>query len=88
MSKERLKLTKDLFEAGYVIKTIKSQSKVKKSNKKKPKLKKQYKVLENENDSIIKRENTQMAYEQSNAVIIWSAINKFFPKVNASTDTS
>lgn len=85
MTKERIKLTKDLFEAGDVFKIIKSRSKVKK-NKKKFKLKKQYKILENESDFKIKRENTQIAYEQSNAVIIWSVINKFFPKVIANTN--
>lgn len=82
MAKERMKFTKDLFEAGDVFKRIKSQSKMKCEHKSASN--KQYKVLENDEDSIIKRENTQIVDEQNNSVIIWSINDHIFPKVTSS----
>lgn len=73
MKTERMKLTKDMFEAGYKYQKLKNQSK-----KRKKSSLGQNKVIQNCEDLLIKRENT--VYEQ-NAVIIWSINDNMFPKV-------
>lgn len=83
MEKERMKLTKDMFEAGDMYKRLKSQEKLQSKKRRKSSLKenKQHKVLQNEEESMIKRENTSIIDEQNNSVIIWSVNDNIFPKV-------
>lgn len=79
MEKERMKLTKDMFEAGDIHKRLKIQEDLK--SKKRRKSSTKYKVLQNEEESIIKRENTSITNEQNNSVIIWSINDNILPKV-------
>jgi len=71
-----MKLTKEMFEAGDICK----KSKCNKKNK--TKLIKQYALLQNDQESMIKRESTPLIDEQNNAVIVWSISDNVFPKVN------
>jgi len=81
MDGERMKLTKDMFEAGDVYQRSKSRH-VLKTEKRKKLSSKQHKVLQNDEELMTKRENTPMVDEQNNAVIIWSISDNIFPKVS------
>ena len=70
-----MKLTKDMFEAGDMYKKSKLKQKTK------SKLKKQYALIQNDQESMIKRESTPLIDEQNNAVIIWSISDNVFPLV-------
>lgn len=80
MEKERMKLTKDMFEANDKFRQLKSQQYSKFKNKNKAPST-QYKILQNDVESKIKRENTPLLNEQNNSVVIWSIDNNIFPKV-------
>lgn len=71
-----MKLTKEMFEAEDICK------KSKYNKKDKTKLIKQYALLQNDQESMIKRESTPLIDEQNNAVIVWSISDNVFPKVN------
>uniref|UniRef100_A0A2S2R2B2 WD repeat-containing protein 63 n=1 Tax=Sipha flava TaxID=143950 RepID=A0A2S2R2B2_9HEMI len=75
METERIKLTKDMFEAGYKHQKLKNQSK-----KRKKSSLGQNKVIRNCEDPLMKRENVPPVYEQ-NSVIIWSINDNMFPKL-------
>lgn len=75
MEAERMKLTKDMFEAGYMYQKLNDQSK-----KRKKSLSRQNQLIQNCEDSMIKRENAPPIDEQ-NSVIIWSINDNMFPKV-------
>lgn len=83
MTKERLKLTKDMFEAGDKYRRLKRQqdSKFKNKSKTLSKQDKQYKTLQNDEEFKIKQENTPLINEQNNSVVIWSISDNIFPKV-------
>lgn len=83
MDEERRKLTKDMFEAGDMYQELKNQLEFKSKKKLKSPFKpnKQYKALQNEEESMIKRENTPILEPQNNSVIIWSISDNIFPKV-------
>lgn len=70
-----MKLTKEMFEAGDICKQFKCNKKTK------TKLIKQYALLQNDQESMIKRESTPLIDEQNNAVIVWSISDNVFPKV-------
>jgi len=74
-----MKLTKDMFEAGDIHKRLKIQEDLKSKKRRKSSMK--YKILHNEEESIIKRENTSLINEQNNSVIIWSINDNILPKV-------
>lgn len=75
METERMKLTKDMFEAGYKYQKLKDQSK-----KKKKSLSRRNKLIQNCDDSMIRQENAPPIVKQ-NSVIIWSINDNMFPKV-------
>lgn len=79
MEKERMKLTKDMFEAGEMYQKLKYQL----ENKTKKRRKSSSKHKSQKNDEIpkIKRENTPLIDEQNNSVLIWSVSDNIFPKV-------
>lgn len=83
MEEETMKLTKDMFEAGDNFRRLKNQqySKIKNKNKTPSKQNTQYKILQNDEESKIKRENMPLLDEQNNSVIIWSIEDNIFPKV-------
>lgn len=86
MERERKKLSKDMFEAGDMYKTLKIQENLKTRKRRKSSIK--YKALQNEEESIIKRENTSILNEQNNSVIIWSINDNILPKVFTKNYTS
>ncbi|CAH1731756.1 unnamed protein product [Aphis gossypii] len=73
--KNKMKLTKEMFEAGDICKQFKCNKKTK------TKLIKQYALLQNDQESMIKRESTPLIDEQNNAVIVWSISDNVFPKL-------
>jgi len=70
-----MKLAKDMFEAGDKYKISKSKQKTKR------KLNKQYALIQNDQESMIKRESTPLIDEQNNSVIVWSISDNVFPQV-------
>lgn len=82
MEKERTKLAKDLFEAGDMHAKLKSQRKfkAKKSQNSASMQNKEFVLQQNNEESMIKRENT-IINEHGNSVIIWSAGDHIFPMV-------
>lgn len=81
MDKERTKLSKDLFEAGDMHAKLKSQRKFKTKKSHSTSMQnKQYTIQQNNEESVIKRENT-IINEHGNSVIIWSAGDHIFPMV-------
>jgi len=81
MEKERMKLTKDMFEAGDTYQRLRSQLESKKRRKSSTKQNKQHKAYQNEKEPIVKQENMPIIDEQNNSVIIWSISDNIFPKV-------
>lgn len=81
MKINKLKLTKDMFEAGDMYKKFKYKQKNNHNQKIKHKLNAKYAVIQNDEESKIKRESTPLIDEQNNAVIIWSISDNVFPKV-------
>lgn len=84
MEQERMKLTKDLFEAGDVYQKFKSHQKLKPKKRKKSTLKqnKQDKVIHDSENVIFKQIDMPTVTEQNNCVIIWSIGSNIFPKVS------
>lgn len=81
MDRDRMKLSKDMFEAGVMYQKLKSQLDSKSKNRRKSKQNKQYKAPERDGERIIEQQTTQITDEQNNAVVIWSANDNIFPKV-------
>jgi len=79
MEKERMKLTKDMFEAGEMYQKLKYQLEYK--TKKRRKSSSKHKQPKNDEVPKIKSENTPVMDEQNNSVIIWSVSDNIFPKV-------
>ncbi|CAI6355721.1 unnamed protein product [Macrosiphum euphorbiae] len=73
--KDKMKLAKDMFEAGDKYKISKSKQKTKR------KLNKQYALIQNDQESMIKRESTPLIDEQNNSVIVWSISDNVFPQL-------
>lgn len=78
-----MKLTKDMFEAGDMYQRLKSQQDMKSKKRKKSLLNqnRQYKMIPNDEESILKQENMSLVDEQNNSVVIWSIDDNIFPKV-------
>lgn len=70
-----MKLAKDMFEAGDMYKRSKYKQKTKST------LNKKYALIQNDQESMIKRESTPLIDEQNNAVIVWSISDNVFPQV-------
>lgn len=85
LNEDKMKLTKDMFEAGDMRQRSRSRSeqglKFKKRRKSSLKPDEQYKIIQNEEESNIKRENMSILDDQNNSVIIWSISDNIFPKV-------
>lgn len=85
MDKERMKLTKDLFEAGDVYQRLKmhQELKSKKITKSLKKQDKKYEMLYLHNDEnvLIRQKDHPIYDQQNNAVLIWSTSDHIFPKV-------
>lgn len=81
MDKARMKLTKDMFEAGVVYQKLKSQLDSKCKKRRKSKQNKQYKAPEHDEQLIVGQETVPITDEQNNSVVIWSANDNIFPKV-------
>lgn len=81
MVKERMKLTKDMFEAGDMCQQLKSQLESKKRRKSSTKQNKQHKTFQNRKKPAINIENMPFIEEQNNSVIIWSVSDNIHPKV-------
>ncbi|XP_025202203.1 uncharacterized protein LOC112599497 [Melanaphis sacchari] len=78
MEKERMKLTKDMFEAGDMCQKLKYQLEFKNKNRRKSSSK--HKTNINYEVSKNKREKTIMD-DQNNSVFIWSVSDNIFPKL-------
>lgn len=70
-----MKLAKDMFKAGDIYKISKTKQKIK------SKLNKQYALIQNDQESMIKRESTPLVDDQNNVVIVWSISDNVFPQV-------
>lgn len=70
-----MKLAKDMFKAGDIYKISKTKKKIK------SKLNKQYALIQNDQESMIKRESTPLVDDQNNVVIVWSISDNVFPQV-------
>eukprot|EP00102_Acyrthosiphon_pisum_P020917 XP_016658127.1 PREDICTED: uncharacterized protein LOC100571197 [Acyrthosiphon pisum] len=79
MEKERMKLTKDMFEAGDMYQKLKYQ--LENKTKKRRKSSSKHKLLKNDEVPKIKRENTTVMDEQNNSVFIWSVSDNIYPKL-------
>lgn len=81
MDKDRMKLTKDKFEAGVMYQKLKSQLDSKCKKRRKSKQNKQHKAPEYGEELIVGQETTPITDEQNNSVVIWSVSDNIFPKV-------
>lgn len=81
MDTERMKLSKDMFDAGVMYQKLKSQLDSKCKKRRKSKQKTQYKAQEHNEELFIGRETTPITNEQNNSVVIWSVNDNIFPKV-------
>lgn len=79
MEKERMKLTKDMFEAGDMYQKLKYQLEYK--TKKRRRSSSKHKSLKNDEVPKIKRESSTVMDDQNNSVIIWSVSDNIYPKV-------
>lgn len=79
MEKEKMKLTKDMIEAGDMYQKLKFKLDFKSKKRRKSSLK--HKTLKNDDLLKTRRENTQITDDQNNSVIIWSVSDNIFPKV-------
>jgi len=79
MEKERIKLTKDMFEAGDMSQKLKYQLEFK-SKKRRKSLSKHKSMI---NDEVPKNKNVNIPImdDQNNSVFIWSVNDNIFPKV-------
>lgn len=76
-----MKLTKDMFEAGDIYRKLKHKLGMKKKRKSLSKPDKQYNIFQNNDEPMIKQQNTPLIEKQKNSVIVWSISDNIFPKV-------
>lgn len=79
MEKERMKLTKDMFEAGDTCQKLKYQLEFK--SRKRRKSSSKHKSLTNDEVPKNKLENIPIIDDHNNSVFIWSISDNIFPKV-------
>ncbi|XP_060848211.1 dynein axonemal intermediate chain 3-like isoform X2 [Rhopalosiphum padi] len=79
MEKERIKLTKDMFEAGDMSQKLKYQLEFK--SKKRRKSLSKHKSMINDEVPKNKSENIPIMDDQNNSVFIWSVNDNIFPKL-------
>lgn len=81
MEKERMKLTKDMFEAGDIYRKLKHKQRMKNKRKSLSKPDKQYNIFQNNDEPMTKPQNTPSIEKQKNSVIVWSISDNICPKV-------